>query len=190
MGRLENNPLPFSKVILLTGPREIGKTRLLLKLLDEFQDRSLRINGVISPAVFAGSEKIAIELMDVRLRERKRLAELRQDDSSGLMTNRWVFDTDTLDWGNNLFAGATPCDLLIVDELGPIELEKGQGLQNGIHAISGNEYKAAVVVIRPELLHAASHLWPGSSVFTATGNMEEDLRLLTQKIICFLTSKI
>ncbi len=66
MGRVENTQPLFSKVILLTGPREVGKTRLLLKILEEFKDGELQITGVVSPAAFSGRDKTAIALMDVR----------------------------------------------------------------------------------------------------------------------------
>ena len=64
------------------------------------------------------------------------------------------------------------CDLLIVDELGPIELERGEGWQNGIAALNSGEYQAAVVVIRPELLDAASQLWPNASLITIQNNQD------------------
>jgi nucleoside-triphosphatase THEP1 len=175
MGRVENTHPLFSNVILLTGQREIGKTRLLLKLLENLQEKDQRVSGVISPGVFIDGVKIAIELRDLQTGKSQRLADLRQVDSCGVMTDRWVFDSNTLNWGNRLLANAVPCDLLIVDELGPIELERGQGLQYGILAVNSKAYKAAIVVIRPELIQTALILWPGSSLFETTGDIESDL---------------
>lgn len=166
MGRVEGTAFP--NVILLTGPREIGKTRLLLKLVERFHSGQIDFQGVLSPAVFDSGVKTAIDLLNIKDGERRRLASLRTGESSGTMTDRWVFEPDTLDWGNTILGAVTACDILLVDELGPLELERDLGLQNGVRAISNGEYKMAIVVIRPELLSAAALLWPGSVSTTLT----------------------
>ncbi len=51
-----------------------------------------------------------------------------------------------------MLESATPCDLLIVDELGPLEFERNEGWPAGLAAIDSAAYKVGVVVIRPELL--------------------------------------
>jgi nucleoside-triphosphatase THEP1 len=158
-------PKTHGNMIILTGARESGKTSLLLAGLEEFWDRGLDCAGVLSPAVFTNGKKTGIDLLDVRSGECLRLANLRQSDSTGIMTDRWVFESQTLDWGNRVLDSATPCMLLFVDELGPIEFEKCLGLQSGISALNSGGYEAAVVVIRPELLERAQQLWPGALVF-------------------------
>jgi nucleoside-triphosphatase THEP1 len=158
-------PKTFNKVVILTGARESGKTRLLFDILESFWKQEIDCSGVLSPAVFTRDRKTGIDLLDVRSGECQRLADLRQSDSTGIMTDRWLFDGQALEWGNQILSTATPCGFLIVDELGPIELEKGLGLQNGISALNSGEYQAAVVVIRPELLEKAQQLWPGASIF-------------------------
>jgi nucleoside-triphosphatase THEP1 len=135
MGQLTSEPPLF----ILSGPREIG---------------------VLSPAVFENGIKTGIDILDIRSGISHRLANLRQNENVGIFTERWVFSQETLTWGNEVLAASTPCDLLIVDELGPIELESGGGWQNGILALSTGQYRAAVVVIRPELLDKAFKLWP------------------------------
>ena len=172
----------FVNLLLLTGARESGKTSLLVKVLEKCREGGINAAGVISPAVFNNGIKTGIDLLDVRSGERRRLAELRKADSSGIMTTRWVFDTHTLDWGNQILRSAIPCDLLLIDELGPIELEKGIGLQIGITAINSGDYKAAVVVVRPELIQKALQLWPGSEVFNIESCHPNGFMLLMTKI--------
>jgi nucleoside-triphosphatase len=161
-------PNTFSNVVILTGARESGKTLLLLDTLEACWEQEIDCAGAISPAVFTMDKKTGIDLLDVRSGECQRLADLRQSDSTGIMTDRWVFDPRTLEWGNQVLSSATPCGLLMVDELGPIEFEKGLGLQNGISAVNSGEYQAAVVVIRPELLEKAQQLWSGARIFDLT----------------------
>ena len=60
--------------------------------------------------------------------------------------------TRHLIWGNHVLSNSTPCDLLVVDELGPLEIDRGTGWQAGLAAVDSKEYAVAVVVVRAELL--------------------------------------
>jgi nucleoside-triphosphatase THEP1 len=179
MNRVPGN---YDHVILLTGVREAGKTSLLLEVLEECHTKRIDSAGVLSPAVFEDGKKIAIDLLNVRNGERRRLADLRSNQSAEIMTDHWVFDPDVLEWGNSILDGATPCDLLIVDELGPIEFERGLGMQNGIKSVSAGKYLAALVVIRPELIEKAGQLWPGSIIYTVSNQTESSDRKLLEAI--------
>ena len=172
----------FANLILLTGARESGKTSLLVKVLEKCREGGIDTAGVISPAVFNNGNKTGIDLLDVRSGEKRRLADLRKAGSSGIMTDRWAFDSQTLEWGNLILGAATPCDLLLVDELGPIELEKGLGLQNGISSLNSRGYRMAIVVIRPELIQKALQLWPGSVVFDIESCHPNGLMVLMSEI--------
>ena len=164
MGQRISDPDHKPELFILSGPREIGKTTFLKTLLEQARTRGIHCAGVLSPAVFEARSKIAIDLLDVHSDEQKRLANLRHSENEGVFTDHWLFDPDILDLGNQILGESTPCELLIVDELGPIELERGQGWQNGIQAINSMAYSAAVVVIRPELLAKARSLWPQAQV--------------------------
>jgi nucleoside-triphosphatase THEP1 len=80
-------------------------------------------------------------------------------EQESISIGRWVFDPGTLDWANRVLAAAPPCDLLIVDELGPLELTRGEGLKAAFEVIPQGRYQLAVAVIRPELVAAARSHW-------------------------------
>jgi nucleoside-triphosphatase THEP1 len=170
MGRLTGE---FNNVILLTGTRQAGKTSLLRTLVPELKAQALILSGVISPAVFNFGEKIAIDLQDVTSGETRRMAEKRKEESSGILTDRWVFDSEVLAWGDSILAAVSTCDVLIIDELGPLEFERGQGLQHGLTAVENGEYTLAIVVIRPELIEKVLLRWPGASVIDAAEGPEQ-----------------
>ena len=143
------------KTWIITGARETGKTRFCSHLIEKARSKDLDIAGLLSPPVFVNGVKTAIEVEDLRTGERKILARSRQDDLANIQTKRWSFDSEALNWGNDRLAEATPCDLLVVDELGLLEFERGGGWQNGITAIHSSKFQLAVVVIRPELIAKA-----------------------------------
>jgi nucleoside-triphosphatase len=179
MGRLTDE---FKNVILLTGTRQVGKTSLLRMLIPELKEHALELAGVISPAVFEGVEKTAIDLTDVRSGECRRLAEKRRDNSAGILTDRWVFNSAVLDWGNTILASIPACDVLIIDELGPLEFESGQGLQHGLTAVENGEYRLAIVVIRPELIETVLQHWSGALVIEVTRDLANTYQELVQRI--------
>ncbi len=143
------------KTWIITGARETGKTRFCSHLVEKARVERLDISGLLSPPVYVNGVKTAIEVEDLRSGERRILALSRQDEISSIQTKRWSFDSDALNWGNDHLAKATPCDLLVVDELGLLEFERGGGWQNGISAIHSGKFQLAVVVIRPELIDKA-----------------------------------
>ena len=61
-------------------------------------------------------------------------------------------------------ANALPCDLLVVDELGPLELERGVGWTAALGLLQQSGFALAVVVVRPGLVARARDLLPTEEV--------------------------
>lgn len=57
--------------------------------------------------------------------------------------------------GQSVLEISLPCDLLIVDELGPLELTHQMGWRAALEILPRAGYRLALVVIRPEL-HATA----------------------------------
>ncbi|MGC8879331.1 MAG: nucleoside-triphosphatase [Anaerolineae bacterium] len=153
-------------IILLTGDRGSGKTTVCQRLAHQARAAGWDVAGLISPAVFDGGIKVAIDALNLRSGERRRLAYAwtAVTPPEELCTPAWCFDAATVAWGNQVLAHATPCDLLIVDELGTLELERDRGWTAGIAAVNTNRYRQAWVVVRRELLVVAQQLWPEARV--------------------------
>jgi nucleoside-triphosphatase THEP1 len=163
-----NDPNAKSRVILLSGPRGVGKTTLILKMLDQLKPRQLDIAGILSLPVEEKGVKTAIDGIDLRSGETRRLA-IRNTGASGQwITHQWQFDADAMQWANHVLKSSTPCDLLIVDEFGVLEFERGQGWLEGLKAVDNGFYKATVIIIRPELLVEAQQRWSRNIIFEIT----------------------
>lgn len=158
-------PMP-ANLFIITGPREAGKTVFCRHLIEAARTAGWRVGGMLCPAMFENDRKTGIEAEALHTGLRLQLASLRRADQpqSGLVTRRWQFDAEVLTWGNRMLGSATPCDLLVVDELGPLEFERDEGWTAGLAALDGGNYRSGVVVIRPELLDAARHRWPAAEV--------------------------
>ncbi len=154
----------MSRISLLTGEIASGKTTLCLGLAEAARQQGYQLGGLLSPAVFEDGKKIAIDVLDLKTSRRKRLAELKSSQSSDLETIRWAFQPEAVAWGNQALLGAIPCDLLLIDELGPLEFVRGEGWVNGFEVIESGDYQACLVVVRPSLLEQARVRWEISRI--------------------------
>ena len=105
--------------------------------------------------------------MDVRTRE-KRLCGVRTDEDRSTI-GRWQMDPSVLEWGNELLRNSTPCDVLFIDELGPLEFDRREGYTEAFTVLKGSGYGRAYVVIRPECLDAFRSILPQFDMITPEG---------------------
>ena len=159
------------KILILTGEIEAGKTTLCTQVADLAQEQGVDLAGVISPPVFRDEQKVAIDIIDLRSGERRRLAECTGGENRGPRTRRWHFYQETVSWGNQVLRSAVPCQLLIVDELGPLELERGEGWMDALEVLDRGEYQQSLVVIRAHLVEAVRSRWPGCEIFHFSSRM-------------------
>jgi len=143
----------MNRVVLLTGERGVGKTHLCQQVVGQARKSGYSCAGVLSPAIISEGEKVGIDLVDAATGEERLLAEA--DNAGGeVRWGRYRFVRATLEWGAELLRGATPCDLLVVDELGPLELKLGQGLVAALDVLDEGAFSLALVVVRPELVES------------------------------------
>jgi nucleoside-triphosphatase THEP1 len=144
------------KLLIVTGESGAGKTTWCTELAHRALSSGLTVAGLLSPAVFEGGEKVAIDLLDISSAARSRLAGRRPATESG---RKWRLDPEVLSWANHILASIVTCQLLIVDELGPLELLEHQGFTAGLELLDRKAFSACAVV-RPTLLGAAQERWP------------------------------
>jgi nucleoside-triphosphatase THEP1 len=153
-------------LFIITGSRGAGKTSLCDQLVRAAREAGWKTAGLLSRPVFSNQEdasiRSAIDTEDLRSGEVRRLAIRSDHPTPG--TKNWKFDDAVVDWGNHVLASSTPVDLLVIDELGPLELDRRSGWQEGIKAIDSQQYAIALVVIHAELLGTALKRWPDANV--------------------------
>jgi len=149
------------RLALLTGGRGSGKTRWCLVAREAAHQAGITVAGVVSPPVYAHDGKVAIDVMDAATGERRRLADRPPGNETGTAGLGWRFDATALAWGDAVLHNAPACDLLLIDELGPLEFRGKGGFNYGFTAVEARRYRLAIVVVRPELLPEAIARWPG-----------------------------
>ena len=136
----------MSRIILLTGGRRVGKSTVCLRAVKSARQRGHACGGIVTLA-----HDGVRDALDVRSDRRRRLT-TTSDTSSPVPQGRFHFDPETLSWGNDVLAEAVPCELLVVDEVGPLEVERGEGWVAAFDVLRTGDYVLALLVVRPELI--------------------------------------
>lgn len=165
-------------LFILTGEFEIGKTRWLEAELAYLRANGVPAAGVIAPGIWErtpdGFEKQGIDNVLLPEGRRIRFALRRDLSSEGVVEAahanetcfKWRIEEDAVNQVNDLFrvliakreeAVAFP-SLLVVDELGPLELVRGAGLTQALSLLDmgpSQAYPHALIIVRPALVECA-----------------------------------
>jgi nucleoside-triphosphatase THEP1 len=129
----------------------VGKTSLIQKVIAWAKDHGIAVAGICSPAVFHHNKKTGIQIENITTGERKTLATVLGKVNSTVTTDAWSFEEKNLEWGNEILDGISKCQLLVIDELGILEIYQQRGWSHAIPALKNLEFGLAIVVVRPEL---------------------------------------
>ncbi len=152
------------QLILVTGLSGAGKTTWCTRLVEQAQKQGLMVRGVLCPSVFEDGRKIGIDIVNLETGERRRLARLRDGGTGELVTTQWQFDPTAMAWGDHSLHDTKDGDLLVIDELGPLEFLRHEGLMEGLRLLDERRYRVACVVVRSSLLPNALQRWPHALV--------------------------
>ncbi len=148
------------KLWIISGEIGSGKTVLCGKLITSFNMHGWQISGLRSPAIFENGQKTGIAVENLKTREVRKLAV--HANKSGTQQEEplhWTFDEQVLEWGNQVIKNSIPTDLLVVDEIGPLEMKWGRGWTNALEALDSRLYRQAILVMRPSLMNLAEERW-------------------------------
>jgi len=139
---------------IVTGWRGSGKTAFCQGMIQQARQENWDVAGILSPARFEKGVKAAVDAIDLRTADRKPLANLQRQDETDLAFGDWFFNRRTLAWGNQVLQASVPCDLLVIDELGPLEFNLHTGWTAAFEVLESASFRIALAVIRPELMMA------------------------------------
>lgn len=154
-------------IVLVTGPRGVGKTTLCLRTVTLAKEAHYSCAGLLT----LREDDDRRILVDVRTGDRRPLT---TSGPTGVSVGRYLFDPDALAWGTAILARSTPCDLLVLDELGPLEMAGG-GWAVGIDVLRGERFFLALVVVRPELVAEALERFPDAWAVEVTPENRDGL---------------
>jgi len=113
-------------IYILTGPVHSGKTTFLKRVIHELREKNFRIGGFLSESIWNNNACTGYDLLG--LSEEKSFPFIRRTgEKKWQKVGPYFFIPESLDRAKNIIFRNNNADLLIVDEVGPLELA-GKGL--------------------------------------------------------------
>jgi len=172
---------PSARILLLTGDRGAGKSTLCGLLAAEAERRGISAGGIACPAVFGpDGAKIGCRVRDLASGEERELGSTARE-LGGPRWKGWSFSREGFEAANRAVLAALDrgAGLVILDEVGPVELRLGSGLEPSLRALdqrlagtgpAGSEGRRpgdpagplVLLVVRPELAEELGRRYPGA----------------------------
>ena len=108
--------------MFVTGRPSVGKTSVLLRAADDLKNRGYKIGGMISREVREGGVRVGFEIMDFSTGQRGWLAHVNQP--TGPQVSKYRVNLTDLNaiGASSILNAVRNADIIIVDEIGPMEL--------------------------------------------------------------------
>lgn len=157
------------RVLLLTGNSGVGKTTVLIKIVDSLKAKGISVGGIISREAREGNARVGFEIIDLTGNRHGWLAHVTQ--RTGPQVGKYHVNLEDLD---NIGAKAVSeavekCDVIAIDEIGPMELFSQKFKQAVKQALESRKAVLAVVhaKARDQLINGVKRR-EDAEIFTVT----------------------
>jgi len=137
-------------ILVLTGPVHGGKTTFLESSLARWASRGLAPGGFLSVVVTGADGTTGYDLLELKTGRRHPYLR-REGDPNTERIGPFFFVSSTLDRARSIIREADPREVLVVDEIGPLEL-LGGGLWPVLRETLSRPGMRCLLVVREEIL--------------------------------------
>lgn len=154
--------------LVLTGDLHVGKTTVCRAVVDLAWQRGYSVGGILTTTDLDPlGQRLGFSLHNLATAEARTLARVDRE-YGGPSVGPFHFDPLVLQWGCDIVAQAiaTGCELLVVDEIGRLELDatcssQNTGLGGVLDLLTASPVQRSLVVVRSTLLTAFRRRVPG-----------------------------
>ncbi len=152
------------RTVILTGETGAGKTTRAVEVVDALRARGLKVAGVLAKGLLAESRRSGFDIVD--LATGRTAALCREGHAVGGEEQRWgrfSFTREGLALGREALAvESSQADVVIVDEVGPLELAGG-GWADAMDELLSRFDGLLIVVARHAVVEAVKARWGDTS---------------------------
>ena len=137
--------------IFVTGRPGVGKTTLVFKVSNELRKRGFNVGGIVTLEVRSGGVRTGFKIIDVESGAEAQLASA--SSAVGPRVGKYLVHVENLDAFAvpSIFRALERCDLVVVDEIGPMEL-KSQKFIDAVKKVLASE-KPLLATLHYKLKH-------------------------------------
>jgi nucleoside-triphosphatase THEP1 len=137
-------------IIILSGRVHGGKTTLVQKSLSRWASHGYRFGGFLSISVRDANGALGYDFLDIR--DGRRLPFLRRAGEAGWeRVGPYYLVPATLELARSVILASDPAEVLIADEVGPLELADG-GLWPALRDVVLKPERRTLLVAREDIL--------------------------------------
>jgi len=139
--------------VIVTGPTGSGKSPLVAAAVEALIARGVPVAGFLQPAILEDGEKVGFSVRDLRTGETVELAR-RVAHGDGAFGTSFTFFDEGFALGRRALLDVPPGAVVVLDELGPVELRGGGHWPAVARALTNVDLAGLVVVVRRTLVPA------------------------------------
>jgi len=153
---------------IVTGKKEEGKSTFIKQIMDVFHAADISLCGLYSPGIYEKNLKIGINVIDIATGDCLQLANYDPGWDSEMPLREWRFNDEAIEWGDKVLLRSLKhnYDVLIVDEVGYLELEKQQGWKSVYSILREGNFLKTYLVVRENLLGLAQETWQYAQIIS------------------------
>lgn len=151
-------------IVILTGGTGSGKTTRAGEVVDVLRRRGFEVGGILATGLLAAVHRSGFDLVDLRTGQTTAWCRERQMDAHAEQRwGRFEFTTEGLQLGRAALAvGGPPADVMVLDEVGPLELAGG-GWADCLDLLVENFGGPILLVARLAVVDAVRTRWGSAS---------------------------
>jgi nucleoside-triphosphatase len=177
-------------ILLLTGNPGIGKTTVLLKVIEALREKGYSVGGMISREVRSCNTRVGFEILDLSSERRGWLAHVNQ--KTGPKVGKYRVNPEDLN-GVGVEAilwAVKECEIIVIDEIGPMEFFSEKFREVVRKAFESDKLVIGVVhwKVRDKLVEDVKRRGDAEIITVALGNRDGLHQIVIRKAIDFLTS--
>src|SRR3989339_126723 len=111
------------RFLIITGEVNSGKTSTVEKMISLLQTSGRGVGGVYSKGIFNNRGKSGFNMVDIKSGELIQIASINSDEKFMLKQGRFFFNPEVFDKYNKREDELSESDVVIVDEIGYLELK-------------------------------------------------------------------
>jgi nucleoside-triphosphatase THEP1 len=153
--------------LLITGARQVGKSTACHRAVELMQRADLQVSGLLTartgPHDLTVTEIHSGESypLTAPFEEHTRHHTNDQGHAAGFHPRHFNISPEAMARSSEALKSAFPTEVLIIDEIGPLELRHHEGWYEALALLHREEHKVAIVVVRLELLGDLVSALPG-----------------------------